>query len=92
MAEGKKYLDPSGVSYLKDKIFEYIKDYIDTEVSEVVLQYQSIYNFPNIGDEHKIYIDISKNQAYRWDDDSIKYFCIGSDYNDIEVIDGGSSK
>lgn len=69
------------------------KSYTDTMISDLDLiqSYQSIYNFPNIGDENKIYIDTSTNRTYRWDDTSIKYYCIGSDYNNIDIINGGSS-
>lgn len=91
MADENKYLDLLGTKFLKDKILECLKDYTDTKTSEVVSQYQSIYNFPNIGDENKIYIDSSTNRTYRWDDNLIKYYCIGSDYNNIDIINGGSS-
>lgn len=28
---------------------------------------------------------------FRWDDDDLDYHCVGSDYNDIDVIDGGTA-
>ena len=87
----KKYLDLVGASYLKDKIIECLKEYTDAKTSELILRYQSIHEFPNIGDESKLYISTSTNSLYRWDDTSIKYYCMGSDYNNIEVINGGSS-
>ena len=87
----KKYLDLVGASYLKDKIIECLKEYTDAKTSELILRYQSIHEFPIIGDESKLYISTSTNSLYRWDDTSIKYYCIGSDYNNIEVINGGSS-
>ena len=31
------------------------------------------------------------NKIYRWDTTDMKYFCIGSNYDDIEVINGGSA-
>ena len=91
MTDVKKYLDLLGAEFLKNKIIECLKDYTDTKTSEVVSQYQSIYEFPNIGNENQIYIDTSTNQIYRWDDNLIKYYCIGSDYNNIDIISGGSS-
>lgn len=87
----KNYLDLVGASYLKDKIIECLKEYTDAKTSELILRYQSIHEFPNIGDESKLYISTSTNSLYRWDVTSIKYYCIGSDYNNIEVINGGSS-
>ena len=91
MIDVKKYLDLLGAEFLKNKIIECLKDYTDTKTSEVVSQYQSIYNFPSIGDKHTIYIDKSTNRTYRWDDDNLKYYCIGSDFNNIEIISGGNS-
>ena len=48
-------------------------------------------NFPSTGDESVIYIDKTANKTYRWDDNSLKYYVIGSDYNDIELIDAGDA-
>lgn len=91
MAEEKKFLDLLGTSYLKDKIVECLKDYTGKKVSEIITYYDSIYNFPNVGNSNYIYIDKSANKTYRWDDNEIKYYCIGSDYNEIDMIDGGNS-
>ena len=54
-------------------------------------QYEGIINFPNIGDPECLYIDTLANKTYRWDDVNLKYYCIGSDYNDIELIICGDS-
>lgn len=43
-------------------------------------------SFPNIGDERHIYIASKENKTYRWDNTQLKYYCIGSDYNDIDLI------
>lgn len=53
--------------------------------------YSGISEFPSIGTVGEIYIDISANKTYRWDDEKLLYFCIGSDYNEIEIINGGGS-
>ena len=37
-----------------------------------------------------IYIDKETNRSYRWDDDDTKYYCIGSDWQDIKMINGGT--
>lgn len=47
--------------------------------------------FPNIGNSEKLYVDTTNNKTYRWDSKNLKYFCIGSDYNEIEIIYGGSA-
>ncbi len=54
-----------------------------------VVQYDTHFDFPNVGREGTIYIDKATNKAYRWDDSDMKYYVVGSDYNDITVINGG---
>lgn len=49
------------------------------------------YAFPNIGSASKIYVATAENKTYRWNDDDLKYYCIGSDYNDINIINGGGA-
>lgn len=47
--------------------------------------------FPNVGNSGCIYISTTTNKIYRWDSTELKYFVIGSDYTNINVIDGGTS-
>ena len=91
MSNEQQFLDLQGVELLITKILQRADDYTDVKTSNIVAQYQSIYNFPSIGDKHKIYIDKSTNRTYRWDDENLKYYCIGSDINNIEIINGGNS-
>lgn len=53
--------------------------------------YNSIYEFPNIGDTGVFYVDKSVNKTYRWDSDDLKYFCVGSDYEQVNCINGGNA-
>ena len=46
---------------------------------------------PNSGWESDIFLDTTNNKIYRWDTTDMKYFCIGSNYDDIEIINGGSA-
>ena len=55
------------------------------------IQYESKLNFPNVGSENLIYIDITENASYRWNKQETRYVCIGRDYNEIEVISGGKA-
>ena len=48
-------------------------------------------SLPAVGSEACIYIVKNQNKTYRWDDVASQYFCIGSDYNDIGIIDGGTA-
>lgn len=45
--------------------------------------------FPRPGDSGTIYIDMSTNKIYRWDDDNKDYVVIGSDYMEITEIEDG---
>ena len=55
-------------------------------------QYQSKYAFPNRGDASVIYIDVKENASYRWDETTGQYVCIGTDFTQIKIINGGSAK
>lgn len=57
-----------------------------------IVQTDSITGFPLIGNENLNYIDKSENAMYRWDNEDLKYYCIGRDYNQIEIINGGGAK
>lgn len=51
----------------------------------------SYLNFPTVGNEDQIYIDTTENATYRWDEMNIRYYCIGRDYKNVKVINGGDS-
>lgn len=64
-----------------------IQDEIENVKDSVVLEYESSLNFPVTGKTNTLYIDTTNNKSYRWDDDNTKYYVVGSDYNDISLID-----
>ena len=53
--------------------------------------YDNAYEFPNIGRVGVSYVDTGENRIYRWDDTDMKYYCIGSDWTQINCINGGSA-
>lgn len=59
--------------------------------SSVVHEYKNLYEFPTVGIKNNLYIDSENNKSYRWDENSLKYICIGSNYEDIKIINGGNS-
>ena len=70
--------------------------YTGTEAEFVALMrkleyqpFESRFHFPNIGDTGVLYGDTKENKLYRYDAEQHKYYCVGSDYNDITAIDGG---
>ena len=54
-------------------------------------QYASKYAFPNRGNSAVVYIDTKENASYRWDEESGTYVCIGTDYHQIKIINGGNA-
>ena len=99
-----KYANLENFSYFLEKSKEIFSDknhkHTTSDISELdsILDnkieknaYSGISEFPSVGKAGELYIDISVNKIYRWDDEKLLYFCIGSDYNEIEIIDGGGS-
>lgn len=54
-------------------------------------QYPSKYAFPNQGNPAVVYIDIHDNESYRWDEATGSYICIGADWHQIKIINGGTA-
>lgn len=48
-------------------------------------------NLPTVGAPDIVYLVEDENACYRWDNDNLKYFAVGRDYNEIEVINGGNA-
>ena len=46
---------------------------------------------PKVGSADIVYIIEDENAIYRWDATNSEYFSVGRDYNEIEVIYGGSA-
>ncbi len=74
----------NGVELTKDTTLE------DLGLKEANQPYNSINEFPTIGKTGVIYIDTSENKLYRWNDTDLKYYCVGSNFEEIEIIFGGS--
>lgn len=55
--------------------------------------YASYLEFPTTpthGTENDFFIDVGANATYRWDSANLHYYCIGRDYEEIDIISGGS--
>lgn len=66
----------------------------DAEITAVyapIEEYESYLHFPTIGKESHLYIDTDAGKTYRWNAEELRYECIGSDYNDIDLIDSGNA-
>lgn len=87
--ETKTYIGLEGLQFYTTEMFEYIKDEILKAKTQTVINADSYLKFPSIGDSNCLYVDISSNKIYRWDDADLKYFVVGNgDYDDIQIIDG----
>lgn len=58
---------------------------------ESVQQYATYLNFPKLGKLDVVYIDKGANAIYRWNDTDLKYYCVGRDYTEIDLISGGTA-
>ena len=56
------------------------------------IEYDSIILFPINGDSSKLYIAKNENAIYRYDDVEKKYYCVGRDYEELGLINSGTSE
>lgn len=61
------------------------------KVVPVVCEYDGYLKFPTVGKQGMIYVDTNENKAYRWSVKMLRYECIGTDYNDVTIIDSGTA-
>lgn len=68
-------------------------DNVNSTIEAVLIphQYPTKHEFPNKGNPAICYVDISENKTYTWNEMQLKYHCIGSDYNQIKIINGGTA-
>lgn len=85
-----KLIDLENLQLYDEEIKKYLQQMINESINafETVIQKDSFILFPLIGDEKTLYIDKTTNQTYRWSDSETKYYCVGSDWNSITMIDG----
>lgn len=84
----KKYIGLDGLQRYTAEMFEYISKQIAESKTKSVINAESYLSFPTVGDSSCLYVDITANKIYRWDDANLKYFVAGSDYEEITIIDG----
>lgn len=71
-----------------EEIKNYIKKLLSENAKELIVEKESFLQFPTVGNEGSIYIDTTENKAYRFSESELKYYVIGSDYNDVKIING----
>lgn len=75
---------------LPNTLYFFNGEWVELNKSTIITE-DTIYSFPTVGNEAFIYIASKENRTYRWDNDNSKYYCIGSDYNEIKIINCGDS-
>lgn len=83
-----KYTGSNSLQFYDSQIKDWVTKQINDSEKQVIISAESYLQFPTIGDSECLYVDTIANKCYRWDDANLKYFLIGSDYNEIEIIDG----
>lgn len=83
-----KYVGLDGLQFYDSEIKDWIVKQIKDSEKQTVISAESYLQFPTIGDSTCLYVDTIENKCYRWDDANLKYFVVGSDYHEIEIIDG----
>ena len=63
----------------------------NTYSTSPVVTKETRFDFPTIGSSEAIYVATSENKTYRFDEANLKYYVIGSDYDDIKIINGGTA-
>ena len=66
-------------------------EWIQISNKALIVQVATYAQLPAVGSESCLYVVKNQNKTYRWDDTDNKYYCVGSDYNDINVINGGTA-
>ena len=60
-------------------------------IGSIIIQKNSYLEFPNIGNSNNLYLDITNQVIYRWDNTELKYYKASQDFNDITIISGGNA-
>ena len=58
--------------------------------SDAVVRVNNRLDLPTVGNSQNIYFVIGENAVYRWDEEKLLYFCVGRDYEEISLINGGT--
>lgn len=59
--------------------------------SDAVVRVNNRLDLPTVGNPQNIYFVIDENAIYRWDEEKLLYFCVGRDYEEISLINGGTA-
>lgn len=84
-----KYVGLDGLVLYDSEIKKFFKQLLSSSLTPSVINKTSSAVFPKTGNESCLYVDMSENKVYRWDNESKTYIVVGSNYDDMNIIDGG---
>jgi hypothetical protein len=67
-------------------------DELSERIESIVQNYGYKRSLPAIGEENIVYRVTDENAEYRWDSATSQYYCVGRDYQEIQVIHGGKAE
>ncbi len=82
----KKVIDYSGMQVYTDEVKKLIEKMIADSSDFEVEAVDSYLHFPVVGNVNHLYIDTTDNATYRWNQDDLHYYCIGRDWEKIDLI------
>lgn len=74
-----------------NQLWYFNNEWIQLTNHEIIVQVATYGQLPAVGSEICLYVVKNLNKTYRWDETDSRYYCIGSDYNDISIINGGTA-
>lgn len=84
--KNQKYLSLAGMEHYTDEVKKLIRKMIDESSDFEIETADSYLHFPVVGNVNHIYIDTTDNATYRWNQDDLHYYCIGRDWENIDLI------
>lgn len=64
---------------------------LEERVEKIIQTYGYKSALPLKGEENVIYLITDENAQYYWSEAANSYLCVGRDYNEISIIDGGNA-
>lgn len=59
---------------------------LESSVGSATVEVSTRSELPNRGVSSTVYIVTGENATYRWDEENSKFYCIGRDYEELEII------
>lgn len=56
-----------------------------------IYKYPNRAAFPSLGEKDGFYLDCEEETIYLWQDDTLTYLAVGSNWHNIKVIQGGNA-